>query len=145
MITFLLIAVLNGLLIGITRTINGKLSSFIGAFGASFWNHLIGFIFLTFILLFLFRSNIQIDELSTLSIWAYGGGIFGALFVALSSYVFSRIGAMKATIFIIAGQMISAALIDFVYKNIALDIYKILGITLILFGVYLSNKKKSTP
>jgi transporter family-2 protein len=141
MITFLLIAVLNGIFIGTARTINGQLSVSLGSFSASLWNHIVGLIFLTLVLLFSFGANWQISELNNLPIWAYIGGVFGALFVAISSYVFPRIGAMKAAIFVIAGQMISAVLVDYINQGIVSGVYRMFGVLLILLGVYLSSKK----
>lgn len=141
MITFLFIAVLNGIFIGIARSINGQLSVSLGSFSASLWNHIVGLILLTFILLVSFGSNWQIPVLTDLPTWAYIGGVFGAFFVAISSYVFPRIGAMKAAIFVIAGQMISAVLIDYINQGIDAGIYRMLGVLLILLGIYLSSKK----
>jgi uncharacterized membrane protein YdcZ (DUF606 family) len=48
---------------------------------------------------------------------AYLGGFFGALFVAVNSDVFIRLGAMKAVLLVIGGQMLFAVLIDLQHQQ----------------------------
>jgi transporter family-2 protein len=47
MITYILLALLNGVIVGASRAINSRLSMYVGTFKASFYNHVVGFIFLT--------------------------------------------------------------------------------------------------
>ncbi|KDM93315.1 DMT family transporter [Photobacterium galatheae] len=142
MFTFLLIAMFNGIMIGTARTINGQLSVSLGSFSASLWNHVVGLLFLTLILVTSLGSDWQFSQLSQLPSWAYIGGVFGALFVAISSYIFPRLGAMNAAIFVIAGQMLSAVIIDCLSQGTAPGVYRVLGVCLVLSGIYLSSKKK---
>ncbi|WP_381593008.1 DMT family transporter [Streptomyces formicae] len=132
----MLLALLNGVVIGASRTLNGRLSATIGPFRASLWNHTMGFAFLTAVLAVLGQW-----ELSTLQPpAAYLGGFFGALFVAVNSYVFPRLGAMHAALLVISGQMVSAVLIDWHTKGESPTGLRCLGAGLVLAGIYLSPK-----
>ncbi|MGW2063362.1 DMT family transporter [Streptomyces sp. NPDC055775] len=51
MTPYVLLALLTGLIIGTSRAVNGRLSTRIGAFKASVWNHVAGFAFLSVVLL----------------------------------------------------------------------------------------------
>ncbi|MGI0117927.1 DMT family transporter [Zooshikella sp. RANM57] len=142
MILFIFLALLNGMLIGSSRAINGQLSAKIGPFKASLWNHIIGFLFLTLILLIM--GQWQVDNPSEIPFSAYLGGFFGALFVAVSSYVFPRLGAMNAAILVISGQMISAVFIDWQNTGSIPSLLRCLGVIVVLLGIYIS-RLPSTP
>lgn len=137
---FVFIAILNGIVIGTSRSINGKLSFYVGPLKASLWNHVGGFIFLSILIYFidsfkyLFNTNIPAIYLL--------GGVFGAFFVTLNSYVFTKIGAVKTALLVISGQMISSVLIDFNFKSSTSIVAQILGIILIITGIYLSKLDK---
>ncbi|WP_186645406.1 DMT family transporter [Fluviispira vulneris] len=133
------LAILNGMIININRIINGQLSTKVGALKASFWNHIVGFIFLTIIVFILgdwFIINEKIPK------FAYFGGVFGAFFVAISSFVIPRIGAMNTTILMICGQIITAVFIDIQLSGKYPSYMQITGIIFILFAVYLSKTQR---
>ena len=137
MITYILLAFLNGTVIGTSRAINGRLGAEVGSFKASLWNHLIGFLFLTPALLLL--GGWKFDVIPAAPPSAYVGGFFGALFVAVSSYVFPRLGAMNAALLVISGQMISAVLIDYRNQGVPPTPTRCLGVVIVLLGVYLTR------
>jgi transporter family-2 protein len=131
------LALFNGMIIGTSRTINGQLSSRVGPFKASLWNHAIGFLFLTLVLLAMEKWQFGDNPAPPFS--AYLGGFFGALFVAVNSYIFPRLGAMNATILVIGGQMISAVLMDWHNHHAAPGTLRCLGVAVLLLGMYLSK------
>lgn len=135
MILSILLALLNGAFIVASRAINGRLSTAIGPFRASLWNHLVGFLFLTAVLAVLSQWEFGAKP----PLVAYVGGVVGALFVVVSSYVFPRLGAMNAALMVISGQMISAVLIDWQSKGVTPGPVRWLGVVLVLLGVYLSR------
>lgn len=139
MILYVLLAFLNGAVIGTSRAINGRLSATIGPFRASLWNHVVGFLLLTVILAVLGQWEFG----SSPPLAAYLGGFFGALFVAVSSYVFPRLGAMNAALMVISGQMISAVLIDWQSKGMTPNGLRSLGVVIVLLGIYLSRLSQS--
>ncbi|MFE0581325.1 DMT family transporter [Streptomyces sp. NPDC058874] len=135
MILSILLALLNGAFIVASRAINGRLSTVIGPFRASLWNHLVGFLFLTTVLVLLSQWEFGAKP----PLVAYIGGVVGALFVVVSSYVFPRLGAMNAALLVISGQMITAVLIDWQSKSVTPGPLRWLGVVLVLLGVYLSR------
>ena len=141
MVFYILLAFLNGVVIGTSRSINGRLSTEVGAFKASLWNHVVGFLFLSLALLVL--GEWMFDTSPAPPLTAYLGGIFGAFFVAVNSYVFPRLGAMNAVLLVISGQMISAVVIDALNQNEAPTVTRWLGVAIVLLGVYLSRVSSS--
>lgn len=132
--SYISLAVLNGLLIGLSRALNGRLGLAIGPLRASFWNHLVGFAFLAIVVIALGGWNYGTAFTAPKIAWL--GGIFGALFVAANSFVLPRIGAMGTVVLVICGQMIAGASIDFLAGGIAPTWIQILGIASIMLGAF---------
>ncbi|MEV3860752.1 DMT family transporter [Streptomyces sp. NPDC050095] len=137
MLPYVLLALLNGVLIGTSRAVNGQLATRVGAFRASVWNHVVGFAFLT---LFLLGALVLVGR------WpgpgdapptAYLGGVFGALFVAVNSHVFPRLGAMNASLLVIGGQVLSAVVLDAVSERAWPTPVRLVGVALVLTGLAL--------
>jgi bacterial/archaeal transporter family-2 protein len=141
-VIYALLAILNGGVIGTSRAINGQLSTQRGAFQASLWNHVVGFVFLTLVLLAI--GEWRFTAAAELPFSAYLGGFFGALFVAVNSYVFPRLGAMNAVLLVISGQMISAVLLDYRNQNVAPTVTRCLGVLIVLLGIYLTRLSTSS-
>lgn len=138
MIAYICIAVFNGLIVGTSRAINSRLSIDVGVFKASFWNHLVGFVFLASVLLIKGGFGFDIVD-NNIPMFTYLGGFFGALFVAVNSYVFARIGAIKTVLLVISGQMICSVLIDYKSGDLFSTLGQLLGVAIILVGVYLAK------
>lgn len=129
----ILLALLNGALIGTSRAINGQLAKRAGAFVASVWNHAVGFVFLSAVLLVL-RAWPSVTDVP---LAAYLGGVFGALFVAVNSYVFPRLGATQAAVLVISGQVLSAVVIDAISRGAPPAPLRLVGVALVLLGLCL--------
>ncbi|MFA6060548.1 MAG: DMT family transporter [Taibaiella sp.] len=137
MLGYIFLAILTGIVIGTSRAINARLSVATGPFKASFWNHIVGFIFITFVILIV--GEVTFDTTTDVPIFTYLAGFFGALFVAVNSYVFTRIGAIKTVLLVISGQMISSVLLDYQKGTILSTGAQFFGVAIILAGVYLSK------
>ncbi|MFD4314790.1 DMT family transporter [Streptomyces sp. NPDC058548] len=145
----ILLALLNGAFIGTSRAVNGQLSTRIGPFRASVWNHVVGFVLLTVVLFALHglsgagSGSGSGAEAGTavgpgaVPVSAYLGGVFGALFVAVNSHVFPRLGAMNASLLVISGQVLSAVAIDGVQDGSLPSAPRLLGVALVLTGLAL--------
>jgi transporter family-2 protein len=142
-IGYVLVAILNGIVIGTSRAINGQLSAARGAFPASLWNHVVGFVFLTLVLAVI--GEWRIEAALALPWFAYLGGLFGALFVAVTSYVFPRLGAMNAAVLVISGQMISAVVLDYLNEGVTPTVARCAGVVLVLVGLYLTRIATRSP
>lgn len=139
---FILIALFNGVCIVTSRTLNGKLAQNSNAFYSSLINHLVGFIFLTIFVLWI--KDYHSIELSTIPLVAFAGGIIGALFVVINSYVLPLLGVMLTSVLAICGQMISSLVIDIlggIESNNLL--FQIIGVLLIIGGVLIKFTKQS--
>ncbi|SUC36753.1 Uncharacterized protein conserved in bacteria [Providencia rustigianii] len=73
---FVMIALSNGIFIILSRSVNGALSQVTSAFYASLVNHVIGFLFLSIIILF--TSSLFTLDLTHIPLMAFCGGIIGA-------------------------------------------------------------------
>lgn len=136
-------AVLAGALIGLSRQINGRLALSKGALGASFWNHLVGFLALLLagLALALWASPPDLAALARVPAWAWVGGTLGVLFVAAGSWLVARLGATLTALLVIAGQMVSGALLDTLRLGWEGAPLRALGVAIILAGVLLASER----
>lgn len=143
MIQAIAMAVLAGALIGLSRQINGRLSLTRGALGASFWNHLVGFVALLAAALLLLATAAPPDlsGLARAPAWAWAGGTLGVLFVASGSWLVARIGAARTALLVIAGQMVLGALLDTLRLGWDGAPLRALGVAIILAGVVLASDR----
>lgn len=78
--------------------------------------------------------------------WKFTGGLLGVLYVTGVVIAAPRIGAANALAFIVGGQFVAAIVIDhFGWMNLpvtSISVYRVLGIVLLLAGVYLIQKSK---
>jgi bacterial/archaeal transporter family-2 protein len=141
MALYIMLALLNGIFVGMSRAINGQLSTKLGPFKASLWNHVVGFLFLT--LTITVMGGWDFDAHVAPPLVAYLGGLFGALFVAVNSHVFPRLGAMNAVLLVISGQMISAVLMDYQNQGVPPTAARWLGVVIVLLGVHMTRVSRS--
>lgn len=143
-ITYIFLAIFTGVLFAISRAFNSRLGITLGALTASFYNHIVGFLFLAMLFIGILVHGVELSKMigSHIPLHTYLGGFFGALFVAVNSYVFPRIGALKSILLVTGAQMISGLLIDHKIISTMHILYQFLGVAIVLFGVYLT---KSPP
>jgi transporter family-2 protein len=137
MLGYAVIAVVAGVLVSLSRQLNGSLSMYTSALHSSFWNHIVGFVFLTII-------GIVLGGLFTgnpwgAPWWAYLGGPIGFIFIAASSWAILKIGAAHTAMLIIAGQMISSVALDIALGTAGNPTARIAGIILILAGMLIAR------
>lgn len=135
MLFYILLALLNGFCIAIARILNGQLSTNSGAFRASFINHIGGFIFLAVVMLYLFSPPMFATE----GMIMYGGGVIGAMYVAINSVVMTRLGSTNTIILVVSGQMLISLLLDSPANNNEGLLLPFFGITLIVVGIALKE------
>ncbi len=140
MILMISLAFFNGLLIVTNRVFNAQLGLHISGTGAAFWNHVVGSIVLVFIVSFL--TDQQAIDFEVIPIYLFLGGLIGASYVALNSFVMPHLGATTATVLVIGGQIILATIIDVANAKISNVTITLIGISLIIFGIWLGAKSK---
>jgi bacterial/archaeal transporter family-2 protein len=76
--------------------------------------------------------------------WAWSGGLFGAIFIALSILVAQQLGAAALIALLVAGQMIASIIIDhFGWLGLAqkpIDLARLIGVGLLVAGVLLIRR-----
>lgn len=133
MIWFVALAFAGGLLVSLSRQINGRLALSTSAMESSFWNHAVGFGALT-LAAFLFAPLFPPDP-GQIPWWAWFGGVVGVIFIAASSWLIGRIGAAMTASMIIAGQMVAGLLLDIAAEAPGVMWMRIMGVALIFAGV----------
>lgn len=140
MIWFATLAIFAGVLVSLSRQINGRLALSTSAMESSFWNHLVGLVFITGLALLIGGLFEGTPEASPW--WAYLGGPIGVIFIAAGSWLIARIGAALTALLIIAGQMISGVVLD-VIMGAPGDVWaRTLGVALILAGMWVARSGK---
>lgn len=141
MTLYIFIALFNGVCIVMSRTLNGKLAQHCNAFYSALINHVIGFLFLTVIVFALNQYQFNLTEIPLI---AFVGGVIGAFFVVINSYVLPLLGVMLTSIFTICGQMISSLVIDMVNGIQNQNAYlQLIGVVLIIAGVMINFTRQT--
>jgi transporter family-2 protein len=139
MTLFITYAITAGILVGLSRQLNGRLALSTSPLIASFFNHAVGFVFLTGLGLFL--GNLLLPGASGTPWWAYLGGPVGVVFVASGSWLIARIGAVNTALLVIGGQMVSGVVLDLLRGAPVTLWASALGVVLIIAGMALTQKR----
>lgn len=132
---YIIIAVLSGITIVTSRSVNSVLADKIGMYQSTFFNYVLGLIGS---LLLLFISGETFKLFSTHSYSApwlyYTGGLVGVISVTLSSYLTSKVTSFYLTLLIFIGQLFTGILIDYIASGY-LSIYQLIGGILVIIGL----------
>jgi bacterial/archaeal transporter family-2 protein len=134
----ILFALLGGTLVSVSRAINGRLSVATSAMTASFWNHLVGFLFLSAVALL--GGGLMPGGWPDAPLTAWSGGTLGVLFVASGSWLVARIGATLTAMLVISGQMVSGVALDLALGQSDNLLPRVAGVALILAGMGLARR-----
>jgi transporter family-2 protein len=140
MVNLIAFAALAGVLVGVSRQVNGRLSLSTSPLVSSFWNHLVGFALLTVIGLVL--GGLITPGAATAPWYSFIGGPLGVVFVAAGSWLIPRIGATNTALLIIGGQMISGVALDLLSTTPRPLLWSALGVALILAGMVLTQRRR---
>lgn len=132
---YILLAILSGVSVVISRIINSKLAEEIGTFQGTFFNYLTGLITSTIFLL-ITRDYINIPPIHELNlpIYSYLGGSIGILVVVLSNYTTPKVSSFSLTLLVFIGQLSIGIIIDYFNSN-TLSVGKLIGGLFILIGL----------
>lgn len=138
MLWFICLALLNGVLIGTGRAINGHLGRKIGAIRTALWVHAVGFAFLSVLIGVVYRDDMAVGPDVPASAWL--GGMLGVIFVALNSHVVPKLGASRTASLVVAAQMLASVAIDSISRPISsMTFIAMGGSIMIVTGVWLST------
>lgn len=138
---YYLIAYLVGGLIVVQMTINSILASRIGNFNGIIINYTTGLI-VTFFMICFFNVKFDFETLKEIPSYVYLGGCLGVLVILSCNYLIPKLSIVHATLTLIAGQLITGNLIDFILFG-TLPFKRIIGCMFILAGVFWGEKKQS--
>jgi transporter family-2 protein len=145
-ILFYLLPVFAGIAITIQSGINSELRVAIQhPLAAAFISFIVGTVALAVLLLFSKDSLPGLTQYSTVGWYKFTGGLLGAFVVTVTLISVTRIGAANMFVLIVAGQLITAVLMDHFgvlgMKTNPVSLQKIFGICLLIAGAWLVNKK----
>lgn len=135
----IVMALLAGTLVSLSRQLNGRLSLSTSALLASFFNHIVGFAALTALGLVL--GGLWPPGLETIPWYVWLGGPIGVVFVASGSWLIARIGAVNTALLVIGGQMVTGVALDIVRGMPVVFWASAAGVALILAGVALTQRR----
>lgn len=141
MMLFAALALLAGALVSLSRQINGRLALSTSAMESSFWNHIVGFAFITLVALVI--GGLFAGQPQAAPWYAWLGGPIGVVFIAAGSWLIPRIGAAQTALLIIAGQMISGVVLDVAMGAPGNPLARIIGVALILWGMWVARSRKA--
>jgi transporter family-2 protein len=145
-ILFYLLPVFAGIAITIQAGINSQLRIAIQhPLLAAFISFIVGTVALAVLLLFSKDSLPGLAQYSAAGWYKFTGGLLGAFVVLVTLLAVTRIGAANMFVLIVAGQLITAVLMDHFgvlgMKPNPVSVQKILGICLLVIGAWLVNRK----
>ena len=132
-------AFVAGLLISLSRQINGRLSLSSSPLIASFWNHVVGLAVLT--VLGVILGGLFTPGAAGTPLWAYLGGPLGVIFVASGSWLIVRIGATNTALLVTSGQLVFGIALDLATGHQPVLWASALGVLLIVAGAALAQRR----
>lgn len=140
MTLFVTLAFVAGLLVSLSRQVNGRLSLSTSPLHSSFWNHIVGFIAL--LAVGLVSGGLWPDGVSGTPAYAFIGGSLGVVFIAASSWLVGRIGAVNTALLVIGGQMVTGVILDLIRDAPGNPWARAGGVALILAGMALTQRRR---
>ena len=138
----ILIGLAGGVAVGLQSPLASMISQRLGIFESVFIVHVGGAIIA--LLPLLFYSGGKLSQWRTVPWYALIAGIFGLVVIAAISYMIPRVGVAASITTIVAGQLLVATILDhfgLLGTSVRpLDLTRILGMGVVLFGVWLTVK-----
>jgi len=86
----------------------------------------------------------SLATITRVPLWAWSGGIFGAIFIALSIVAIPKLGGAAYIALLVTGQMVAALAVDhYGWLGVAqrpIDVPKMIGVALLVGGVVLIRR-----
>ncbi len=116
---------------------NSALSKKIGLVNSSLLNYVTGLITAT--IFFVLTGKLSdFSGLSTMHFFGYLGGAIGLFIVFSSGFIVKNVSVIITSMLMYTGQMITSFVIDY-FRGINFSPVKILGIILVIIGIYVNN------
>jgi transporter family-2 protein len=143
---FLILAVITGALIPVQAATNAAFSKSVGnPFLTGLMVFIVGLAGMVAFILISGTAMPTTQQVVSAPLYSYLGGVIVVVYVIMISVLVPRIGVGTSIAFILTGQVIFAVIIDqFGLFNVAqrpVDLTRIIGLALLIGGVYLVMKK----
>ncbi len=141
----LLLAVAAGISIATQQMLNTNLRSALGSPAwAGFASYLLGTACMVALAVVLRDPLPAVGMMARAPWWAWGGGLFGAIFIGLAILLVPQLGAATFFALFVTGQMLAALAFDhfgwFGLVQRALDLPRLLGVAFLIAGVVLVRR-----
>ena len=111
---------------------------------SGFMSYFLGVAFMVAVAVILRDPVPSAATISRVPLWAWSGGIFGAIFIGLSIITIPKLGGAAYIAILVTGQMIAALAVDhFGWLGIPerhIDLPRVLGVALLVGGVVLMRR-----
>jgi bacterial/archaeal transporter family-2 protein len=139
------LALVAGVSVVIQQVLNANLRSELNsAVWSGFMSYFLGVLCMVGIAIMLREPIPSAGMVVRIPWWAWSGGLFGAIFIALSILVTRQLGAAALIAFLVTGQMIAAIVIDqFGWLGLPqkpVDLARLIGVGLLIGGVVLVRR-----
>jgi len=138
----ILIGLAGGVAVGLQSPMASMITQRLGIFESVFIIHIGGAI-IALIPLLIYGGG-KLNQWRSVPWYALGAGIFGLVVIAAISYMIPRVGVAASITTVVAGQLLVGIILDhFGLLGAAvkpLDITRVIGILVVLFGVWLTVK-----
>lgn len=140
-----LLAFLAGVSIVIQQILNANLKTALNsAAWSGFMSYFLGVVFMVVLAIALRDPIPSVTVAGRIPWWAWSGGIFGAIFIALAIYLVPQLGAATFIALLITGQMLASVAFDhFGWLGLAqrpVDLSRLAGAALLIGGVVLIRR-----
>jgi transporter family-2 protein len=137
-------AFLSGTLVALQAPTNAMLSKAVGSpVNAAFISFSVGLLALVIAVLAL-GVRPSVADMRALPWYAWTGGLYGAIFVAIAAFAAPRIGVTQLLVVSIAGQIVMALILDksgaFGLPKTDITPLRIAGVALVFAGVFLVRR-----
>jgi len=137
----ILIGLAGGMAIGIQGPLSSVITQRLGSLESVFIIHAGGALAALMPMMFV---GSRLGEWRSVPWYALGAGALGLIVITAMGYMIPRIGAAGALITLMAGQILVASILDhFGWLGVAqrsMDIQRIIGFAVVMFGVWLTAK-----
>jgi transporter family-2 protein len=139
------LAMIAGMSLVVQQALNANLRVQLNsAIWTGFASYLLGVLCLIALGLTLREPVPTVAVMARIPWWAWSGGVFGAIFVAVSILVAQRLGAATLIALLVTGQMVAAILLDHFgalgLEQRPIDLPRLIGVCLLIGGVVLIRR-----
>ena len=139
------LALLGGISVVIQQVLNANLRAELNsAVWSGFMSYLLGLACMVLLAIMLREPIPSLGLVARIPPWAWTGGLFGAIFIALSIIVAHKLGAATLIALLVTGQMIAAIVLDhFGWLGLTqrpVDLLRLIGVCLLVGGVVLIRR-----